>query len=155
MKARLSRGRAGRPWLARHEEDNACAGTLDGKCPGTHAHMRTQDSVRTKDGTRYGTRNRVHGCASNTCLGRPVAGAWQAKCAGGLSPGPSLLQTIWSASACSMRMPSIDQGEDACRGARDRNLRSPLVDPEEARCLHLKYEKLGTIGHQPTRTQCL
>ena len=55
MKARQCRGRAGRPWLARREEDNACAGTLDGKCPATHAHMRTQDSVRTKDGTRYGS----------------------------------------------------------------------------------------------------
>ena len=28
----------------------------------------------------------------------------------------SLLQTIWSASACSMRMPSIDQGEEHAEG---------------------------------------
>ena len=49
-------------------------------------------------------------------LGRPVAGAWQAKCAGGLSPGPSFLQTIWSASTCSMRMPSVDLGEDHAEG---------------------------------------
>ena len=44
---------------ATHENKNACAGK----------HARSEDSPRTPNGTRDGTRNRVYGCASNS-------GAW-------------------------------------------------------------------------------
>ena len=41
---------------ATHENTNACAGQ----------HAQSEDSPRTPNGTRDGTRNRVYGCASNS-----------------------------------------------------------------------------------------
>ena len=45
-------------------------------------------------------------------LEEAVCGTAAGHCAAGSIPGPSLLRTIWSVAACSMRMSSIDLGAD-------------------------------------------